>query len=215
LNVIRAAGGKAVPVFVSSSVATAALTPLVITKPAGITAGDLLIASVEWAQGGTITPPAGWSLVFAEGTEHAVYQKIATGSEPASYSFTFSVAANIVGAVLDYTPTSLGCGDGVVGSSSAGVPATAPSATTFHVGTSLILEHVSAHACTAATTITVSTNVNTPTTRVASTSTGGIGATGLFVVEFTITTAPPQSPAGDAFTCTNAGHLGFVTTAVA
>lgn len=66
-----------------------------INKPSATLAGDLLVAVVAIAFGGaTWTSPAGWTTVTGDVTNGSVtantFQKIATGSEPASYTFTHS-----------------------------------------------------------------------------------------------------------------------------
>lgn len=84
-------------------VSTAAIT---ITAPTTITAGNLLVAClVSTTNGATYTPPAGWTQVTtlsATGVAF-VYTKVATGSEPANYTFTCSSAAAQRGAILNYS----------------------------------------------------------------------------------------------------------------
>lgn len=76
----------------------AGATSLAVTKPT-TAANDTLLAHVAVA-GGTntsVTAPAGWTLVSNRnaGTalKSAIYQKLATGSEPATYTFAFANAA--------------------------------------------------------------------------------------------------------------------------
>ena len=69
---------------------------LTINKPAGVVAGDLLIATIELYFSVDATPElAGWTLlrstVNGDGRLTTLY-KIAGGSEPASYTFTFTGA---------------------------------------------------------------------------------------------------------------------------
>lgn len=82
---------------------------LVIAKPAGVAAGDLLLAQVTVEKGSdiTITAPAGWALVLRTNRSgdigQAIYWKAATGSEPASYTFNFNQANKAAGGILRYT----------------------------------------------------------------------------------------------------------------
>ena len=85
-------------------------TTCVIVKPTGVAVGDLLIASMTYAQNSTptISPPAGWSLIrktssVVDGspTVHSFY-KIATATEVSASDFTFtsSGSASNKGAML-------------------------------------------------------------------------------------------------------------------
>lgn len=76
-----------------------ATTLLVMTKPTGAAAADGLWAMACFKGGtgvGTITPPAGWTLVrrIDNSTNYglAVWAKLAGGGEPANYTFTFPSA---------------------------------------------------------------------------------------------------------------------------
>ena len=69
-------------------------TSLTINVPAGVTANDLLVAHVAVRGNGAITAPGGWTpLVDANNgnfIRQATYYRIAGGSEPASYQWTFA-----------------------------------------------------------------------------------------------------------------------------
>src|SRR5690606_9529611 len=81
------------PVF--RSAASAAVTKasgaiLTIARPAGVQAGDLLLAQIRHRTLTTLTPPAGWThlgTIDNYRALHSVYYKIAGASEPASYAF--------------------------------------------------------------------------------------------------------------------------------
>jgi hypothetical protein len=82
---------------VSSNVANRGTT-LPLSRPAGTTSGDVLLAVIahQVGQFRNMTPPAGWTAVpntdWAEGNNvriHAWY-KVAGSSEPASYTFTLT-----------------------------------------------------------------------------------------------------------------------------
>ena len=73
---------------------------LIINKPPGTVANDVMIASIGVAWRGTVapvaTPPAGWTLVrqidnnVATRNSLFIYRKVDGGAEPASYTWNFS-----------------------------------------------------------------------------------------------------------------------------
>ncbi len=79
--------------------AASSSTPLVINRPAGTTAGDVLLASIDWTHGGgttatgICTPPEGWTSIrktLGGGSIRRVketFYRVAGSSEPSSYSF--------------------------------------------------------------------------------------------------------------------------------
>ena len=87
-----------------ASNAAGASTTVVIANPAGMVDGDVLQACIAWTGGGiTMTPPAGWTLVpdsftVSGALNGSMYTKVAAG-EPASWTWTASLATNITGAV--------------------------------------------------------------------------------------------------------------------
>jgi RHS repeat-associated protein len=98
------------PAFRSANSATTTGTTLTITKPSGVAANDVLIGSVAVTpSSATITPPADWTLVRRTdnagptANSLAVYYKVATGSEPASYAWTTSGASFTVGGVQAFS----------------------------------------------------------------------------------------------------------------
>ncbi len=71
---------------------------LVIPMPSGVQVGDFLIAHVTYAQGkaSTVTASSDWTLLRSDdslpdsgGATGYIYTRIATGTEPSSYTFTF------------------------------------------------------------------------------------------------------------------------------
>ena len=98
------------PAFRSAASATTTGATLTITKPSGVAANDVLIASIGLTpSSGTIAPPSGWTLVRrtnnAGPTSNslAVYRKVAGGSEPASYAWGMSGSSFTVGGVQAFT----------------------------------------------------------------------------------------------------------------
>ncbi len=99
---------------------------LTVNVPAGTITDDVMIASITVrpcsnTNGGactvTLTPPAGWTLIRlieqtggggtgGFGNRLAVYRRVATGSEPASYTWTFGgtpVHAGAVGVITSFS----------------------------------------------------------------------------------------------------------------
>lgn len=74
-----------------------------INKPAGTVSGDIMVAfAARSVATGTVTPPSGWSLLASNGGAPPVlYYKIAGGSEPASYDWTWG-SGNAAGIILTY-----------------------------------------------------------------------------------------------------------------
>lgn len=82
----------------TGTTATTNTTSLSINKPTGVIQGDVMIAVIfQYRSGGTasITPPTGWTSIVGGQIGNATrightYYKVATGSEPASYTFTMA-----------------------------------------------------------------------------------------------------------------------------
>lgn len=98
-----------VPYYVdfSSAAGANAATTLTINKPTATVAGDLMVALVcgDGNKGGTWTDTTGWTeLIDKSGNPWTrVAYKIATSSEPASYTFTMSSQYTIPqGAIITY-----------------------------------------------------------------------------------------------------------------
>jgi RHS repeat-associated protein len=98
------------PAFRSANSATTTGTTLTITKPSGVAANDVLVGSVAVTpSSATITPPADWTLVrrtdnaAPTANSLAVYYKVASGSEPASYAWSTSGASFTVGGVQAFS----------------------------------------------------------------------------------------------------------------
>ncbi|WP_437336062.1 cell wall anchor protein [Sorangium sp. So ce394] len=96
--------------FRSSSTATGkSLTALTLAKPAGVAQGDVLLARIAIRNqvGAVIAPPAGWTLLRSDQSASAlkswVLWKVASGAEPASYSFGFDVSAYLAGSIVAFS----------------------------------------------------------------------------------------------------------------
>jgi hypothetical protein len=80
----------------------------VIVKPAGLTAGDLMVAHiVRSVGGGDFVDPAGWTIIIVNrATVGAkLYYKIADAADVAAASFTFGITpdGNVRGAITAWT----------------------------------------------------------------------------------------------------------------
>lgn len=94
--------------FVNSSTNTGSgVTSLSLSLPAGVQSGDLIIiCSIAWTSSGSITLPAGFNYAAQNTgnqnpTSHleTTGYKIATGSEPSSYSVTYTNSSWVIGVV--------------------------------------------------------------------------------------------------------------------
>jgi hypothetical protein len=103
---------------------TAGATSLAINVPAGVQANDLLVAHIARAGNAAINTPSGWTA--AGGTTNgnfirqATYYRVASGSEPASYTWTWTGSQPAAGGMSAYY--------GVKGSSPLDVVGTAATA---------------------------------------------------------------------------------------
>ncbi len=80
-----------------------------VAVPAGVVAGDVLIAqvAVRGGSGNSIIPGAGWTAVSSEGVSgntlrQAAYWRVATASEPASYRFVFGSSDRAAAGIAAY-----------------------------------------------------------------------------------------------------------------
>ena len=87
---------------------------LTINLPPGTAANDAMVASVGFRPNtAVITPPAGWALIRrldnAGGSTNslAVYGKLATISEPASYTWTFNTSTGSAGGIQSFAGVDL------------------------------------------------------------------------------------------------------------
>jgi hypothetical protein len=93
------------PSFVDAQAATTgipAATTLGVPAPAGLVRKDLILLGIIFASGaGTVTPPAGFTSVLTSG-RFTLYKKVATASEPATYTFSWTSATNAELQVVAY-----------------------------------------------------------------------------------------------------------------
>ncbi len=84
------------------------VTSLTISVPSGTAANDLLLATISTDGDVTFNTPTGWTLLNqgpSPGNDStlAVFYRIAGGSEPTTYTFTWSGNQQAAGAILRYT----------------------------------------------------------------------------------------------------------------
>src|SRR5436309_1319860 len=116
--------------YVASSTASLTGGAVSVNVPAGVVSGDYMITILSSGNTNTITPPAGWtplSVNTSANWQFYVYGKVASASEPASYSWTTSTIVNIVCAAYhsNMGPMSIdviGTGNFGVSSTSIGAP---------------------------------------------------------------------------------------------
>jgi len=94
----------------SAASAPSGTLSLTINRPSGTSVGDVMIASIAVRPNtASITEPVGWTLVrrtdnaSANANSLAVYYKVATGSEPANYSWTFSTSTGSAGGIQTFS----------------------------------------------------------------------------------------------------------------
>lgn len=88
---------------------TVTVTSLAVAAPGSLSAGDLMMAFITYNSGGlsVITPPAGWNGINGEdqftGPGSEAYYKVATASEPSTYTWLFGVATSATISIIHLT----------------------------------------------------------------------------------------------------------------
>jgi PKD repeat protein len=94
----------------ASSAANPTATTLTIPAPSGVVNGDVLVASVDVRGNPTITAPTGWTLIRLDLIQNsfrkATYYRVATNSEPANYTWSFSSSLAASGGILAFSGVS-------------------------------------------------------------------------------------------------------------
>src|SRR5579862_9844168 len=79
-------------------------TSCALTKPTGTASGDVLYAIISMAANKTVTAPSGWTQIGTSyngtSTFARFYRKVAGGSEPSSYSWSWSGSTTNVGVIV-------------------------------------------------------------------------------------------------------------------
>nr|MBA2645451.1 fibronectin type III domain-containing protein [Pyrinomonadaceae bacterium] len=80
---------------------------IVINTPAGVVAGDVMLAVISVRATPTITAPQGWTPIRDDANGNAMrqasYFRVAGSSEPASHTWTFSAAQTATGGIAAYS----------------------------------------------------------------------------------------------------------------
>ena len=129
----------------ASSGFNATTTSLTIAKPAGVIAGDVMVASISARGNPNFVAPAGWAPirldVAGNVVRSAAYYRVATGSEGPSFTWTWSGIQNAAGGILAYsgvdTTTPVDAHSGAA-STSASSSIVAPPVTSTVAGTMLV-----------------------------------------------------------------------------
>ena len=105
------AAGNPVELVSCTDTTTTNGTSFALGVPAAVTAGDLLVAFVAKDGDSVVNTPAGWTSVAARtmGTNQGylrIFTRIATGSEPANYTFSWAGGEAAYGAMMRYTGAS-------------------------------------------------------------------------------------------------------------
>lgn len=92
----------------SSTASTKSANALTVERPAGVQAGDVMLAAIDVSGApSSATPPSGWAMFRQDqsGSElgQYVYWKVAGASEPATYTWGFSAKFALAGVIVAYT----------------------------------------------------------------------------------------------------------------
>ncbi|MCA1844502.1 MAG: hypothetical protein LC792_15190 [Actinobacteria bacterium] len=92
----------------SSSGSSASRTSISLSRPAGTTAGQVMVAQIVSNDDNPgFTAPAGWNLVsdrsILDAVRQAVYVKVAGASEPSSYTWTLTDYRRVAGGITTYS----------------------------------------------------------------------------------------------------------------
>jgi hypothetical protein len=102
----EASAARSSIVFRSASKGGSKSATLSIARPAGITSGDVLVASIAARGSAPISAPAGWVVVEnrVSGTtlRTVAFLKVAGASEPTGYTFTLSAGNGAAGVIASY-----------------------------------------------------------------------------------------------------------------
>lgn len=134
-----AAANKPLPEFIAQTTANTGNATISIERPSGVSTGDLLVFVLYVGANGTVTSaPSGWSAAINSGATigaMAVYTKVATSSEPTSYSFTHSSSNSKTGSILAYRNANAINATGTPNYTSSSLTATATSISPTKAGT--------------------------------------------------------------------------------
>lgn len=189
-----------------TNTSTATITSLAVTKPTGLTVGDIMIAIVNCAiSSGSINTPSGWTLVGSEtlyGTERraAVFKKVANSADVAASNFTFSFSSSTRTAIAlmafgNVNSTQDGTNQGTTSNGSASSSGFTPTTDNLYV---MLVAGAGSGSCTGTSVGSYAIATDNPTwTELADASSGGGSAIGVGVAyaDRTATTATGSATA--------------------
>ena len=143
---VNAAPPPSIAYRTGSSAVNPTATSLVIPAPTGQVAGDVMLAVVSARGNPTFVAPAGWTLIRQDISgfvmRQAIWYKVVTASEPASYTWTWSGAQAAAGGIAEYSGVSttnpVDVHGGAISPDSTKKTVTAPSVTTTVAGDMIV-----------------------------------------------------------------------------
>jgi hypothetical protein len=102
-------GGGTAPIALRGATTAAVVgqTGITLARPAGLTGGDVEIAAILSAKSKVPTAPAGWTVIRSDpsGTSfrQTAYLRVATSSEPTSYTWTYAKTSKVAGILVAYS----------------------------------------------------------------------------------------------------------------
>ena len=146
LLLVLSVRGVAAQTFVAySNLDSLSGTSINVPKPSGIAANDILIAQLRNSQGANWTTAAtGWTKITQNNNSsnfgQAVFWKLATGAEPATYTFTAAASASLGGSILAFRGIDTTAPiQAFSGTAPSGSPVTVPSITTTSVNALVVV----------------------------------------------------------------------------
>ncbi len=140
-----ATGGAAVNVGQVVTLKPSPRTSLKMAKPAGAVQSDLLLAAITITGNTSITPPSGWTSTQRNVTASneiatEIWYKVAGGSEPSSYTWSWTGAQQASGAIAAYSGVDSASPVNTDGgqANTSGTTITAPAVSPTALGTMLV-----------------------------------------------------------------------------
>jgi hypothetical protein len=92
--------------FIASANGISSTTSVTVNVPAGTATGHVMIAAISVRGGQRATVPSGWIDILGTSSTNLgveLFYRVATGSEPASYSFSYATSAQSAGVIATYS----------------------------------------------------------------------------------------------------------------
>jgi hypothetical protein len=114
-------------------------TTLTVSAPASIVAGNVLLAYLTNSGAAPTAGPTGWTQLSSAGTANAAWWKLATSSEPTSYTWTFGAGTYAEGLIVQYSGVGSTPIDTYTNNSATGTAITSTAATNSAAGETYVL----------------------------------------------------------------------------